>query len=243
MNSLVFVLAFTTFLSTLVGGSFAVKFRRALPYFFAFAAGTLIAVTFFDILPESLSIASLISLNLRYIMITLVAAFVLYSFIERFFMTHEEGRSSKEHRHIMGPIGAGGLVVHSLLDGIAIGTAFQVNPSVGLIVAFAVIFHDFTDGINTVTLMLKNNQKLNLTIMFLLLDAMAPVVGVLFASLLRINVAFLAFILAAFSGEFLYIGAAQLLPSTLRYKTFKMSAVTVAGILLIFFLTSILSAF
>ena len=55
----------------------------------------------------------------------------------------------------MGPIGAIGLVMHSFLDGAAIGIAYQANASMGFIVALAVISHDFTDGINTVVIMLK----------------------------------------------------------------------------------------
>ena len=61
MNSLVIILAIATFISTLIGGAVTVRFKKYLPYFFAFAAGSLIAVSFLDLLPESISLANQIN--------------------------------------------------------------------------------------------------------------------------------------------------------------------------------------
>ena len=45
------------------------------------------------------------------------------------------------------------------MDGVGIGLGFQVSPAVGLLVAVAVISHDFTDGMNTITLMLNHKNS------------------------------------------------------------------------------------
>lgn len=239
MNSLLILLAVATFLSTLIGGAVIVRFRKYLPYFFAFAAGSLIAVSFLDLLPESLTISNLIGLPIGYLMLTIVLAFFFYSLVERFFLTHEIDEKDG-HGHIMGPIGAGSLVVHSFLDGAAIGAAFTVNSSIGLVVALAVIFHDFTDGMNTVTLMLKNKQKLGRAVLFLVMDAIAPVLGVLVTSSLAIPQSVLAIILAAFVGEFLYIGASTLLPETREHKSWGIVIAMALAIILITLLTSLI---
>jgi ZIP family zinc transporter len=238
MNWIIIELSFTTFLSTLIGGAFAIKFKRALPYFFAFASGSLIAVTFFDILPESLEISGSVNLPIRYVMITVVASFLFYSLLEKYFLVHHH-KESEGHGHIVGPIGAGSLVVHSFLDGVAIGAAYHVNPSVGLIVALAVIFHDFTDGINTVTLMLKNKQHVKNATIFLIMDAIAPVLGIASTSSIDISQTVLSLILAAFAGEFIYIGAVNLLPETYKYPNWRIVSTTGLGVLLILALTSI----
>jgi ZIP family zinc transporter len=238
MNWVLVGLAFTTFLSTLIGGTFAIRLRKALPYFFAFAAGSLIAVTFFDILPESLTISASANLSIRYIMITVVASFLFYSFLEKFLLVHYHEENGG-HGHIMGPVGAGSLVIHSFLDGVAIGAAYQVNPTIGLLVALAVIFHDFTDGINTVTLMLKNKQHVRNATIFLVMDAIAPVSGVAITSLISINQTVLALILAVFAGEFIYIGAVNLMPETHKYPNWKTVASTMLAVLLILGLTSV----
>jgi zinc transporter ZupT len=243
MDWVIIGLAAVTFLSTLIGGTLAIKFKKALPYFFAFASGTLIAVTFFDILPESISISESVDLPfnemLRYIMITVVGAFLFYSLLEKFFLIHHH-EGDEGHGHIMGPIGAGSLVVHSFLDGVAIGAAYRVDAAIGLVVALAVIFHDFTDGINTVTLMLKNKQHVKKAQMFLFMDALAPILGIGLASLVHISPLILSLILAAFAGEFIYIGAVNLLPETYKHPNWKTVCVTFAGVILIFLLTSLL---
>jgi zinc transporter ZupT len=238
MNWVIVGLAFTTFCSTLIGGTFAIRLRKALPYFFAFAAGSLIAVSFFDILPESLNISASVNLSTRDIMITVVASFLFYSLLEKFLLVHYHEEDGG-HGHVMGPVGAGSLVIHSFLDGVAIGAAYQVNPTVGLLVALAVIFHDFTDGINTVTLMLKNNQHVRNATIFLIMDAIAPSLGVTITSLIEINQTVLALVLAVFVGEFIYIGAVNLMPETRKYPNWKIAASTMLAILLILALTSV----
>ncbi len=237
MNFLIIGLAFATFLSTFLGGSVAIKHKKYLPYFFAFAAGSLISVTFFDILPESLEIAQKAGIETRSIMTILVGSFFFYTVLEKYFLTHHH---DDDHPHIMGPVGAGGLIIHSFLDGVSIGTAFQVGEKIGFIVALAVLFHDFTDGINTVSLMLKNNHHVDKAKLFLIADALAPVAGVLFTNLIRINEASLAMMLAFFAGEFIYIGASNLLPETHKHSAWKMISSMGFAILLIFALTSVL---
>jgi len=47
---------------------------------------------------------------------------------------------------LAGLLGAAGLCVHSVFDGVAIGISFQVNPKIGLLIALAIIAHDFSAG-------------------------------------------------------------------------------------------------
>ena len=236
MHPILFVIALVTFASTMIGGLVAVRFKKVLQYFFAFSSGALIAITFFDVLPESLKIAG--SVTVRTLMIAAVVSFLFFSLVERFFLTHHH-HEGEEHGHIMGPIGAIGLVAHSFLDGAAIGIAYQANSSMGFIVALAVISHDFTDGINTVVIMLKNEQSVKQARIFLFIDAVAPVFGIIVASFFVIQASVLSVILAAFAGQFLYIGAANLLPETYRHSAWKMAVAMLIGVALIFVLTAI----
>ena len=236
MHPILFVIALVTFASTMIGGLVAVRFKKVLQYFFAFSSGALIAITFFDVLPESLKIAG--SVPVRTLMIAAVVSFLFFSLVERFFLTHPH-HEGEEHGHIMGPIGAIGLVAHSFLDGAAIGIAYQANSSMGFIVALAVISHDFTDGINTVVIMLKNEQSVKQARIFLFIDAVAPVFGIIIASFFVIQTSVLSVILAAFAGQFLYIGAANLFPETYRLIAWKMAVAMLIGVALIFVLTSI----
>jgi zinc transporter ZupT len=241
MASVLLLITIVAFISTFVGGLVVFKFRHSLPYIFAYAAGSLIAVAFIDLLPESLELAESANVPIRYILITVVLSFFLYNFIERFFATHHmHEHDHDDHEHVMGPIGAGSLVIHSFLDGAAIGAAFQINQAIGIVVGLAVIFHDFTDGINTVTVMLRNHHSTKHALIFLALDAIAPVAGVLTMMYLSIPPAALAFLLAFFAGEFIYIGAASLVPET--KNTSKKTLLAMAfGIAVIIVLTAIVA--
>jgi ZIP family zinc transporter len=213
-------------------------------YFFAFAAGTLVAVSFLDLLPEALDIGADRGLAARSLLIVVVGSFFLYSLLERALATHHEHGHSKDEEelaHLMGPVGAGSLVLHSFFDGAAIGASFQASYAAGLLVAFAVIAHDFTDGINTVTLMLKNEQDRKRTVRFLAADALAPVLGVGVTFFVDLNTWVLPVLLAYFVGEFLYLGASHLLPETYgKGKPWRMVAAMAAGIAIIGALTSVL---
>ncbi len=241
MNPVIYLLAFATLISTLIGGIIILKFHKKLPYFFAFSAGSIIAVAFLDILPESLQVASNVGIPVRTVMLIVVASFFLYSLLEKFFATHSLEEDSHSHSHVMGPIGAGSLVLHSFLDGAAIGIAFTVNFSSGLIVALAVLMHDMTDGINTVAVMLKNKHSRRNAIAFLIMDALAPVLGVLlFTTLITLPETFLVYILAFFVGEFINIGAVTLLPEAWGHPSKKIVLAMALGMILIALLTALL---
>ena len=238
MTPLLFALGLATCVATLSGGFLILRYREGQHYCFAFAAGSLIAVVFLDLLPESLSLGTQLGISGRTLLEVLVVSFFLYSLIDRFFLTHHL-HDDDTHGHPMGLVGAGSLVVHSCMDGVAIGTAFRAGPSVGVIVATAVIVHDMTDGLNTVVVMLKNGHSPARARLFLVLDALAPVAGIVAASFMVLPQRFVAYLLAFFCGEFLYLGAGSLLPETKKYGSVGIVAAMGLGAAVIFVLTGL----
>jgi zinc transporter ZupT len=110
------------------------------------------------------------------------------------------------------------------------------------VVGLAVIFHDFSDGLNTVTVMLRAGSTRKAASSWLLLDALTPSLGVLATFLISLSAGVLAILLAFFVGEFLYIGAADLLPEAhQRGTSLRLVLATVMGVLLIFGVTRFLN--
>jgi len=139
----------------------------------------------------------------------------------------DEGIGGHTHR---GRLGAGSLSIHSFLDGTAIGLAFQVSVPLGAVVAVAVLVHDFSDGINTVTVILKNAGSSREAFRWLLVDALAPLLGVAATLLYRLPDAALGSVLALFAGFFLYIGASDLLPESYHAHPTKLTTImTLSG--------------
>src|SRR5262249_32598476 len=141
--------------------------------------------------------------------------------LDRLILLHthadDEGDTVHAHGHgnvTRGWLGAGSLSGHSMLDGFAIGVAFQVSAPTGIVVAAAVLAHDFSDGMNTVNLVLKNGGTKREALYWLLTDAAAPVIGATISLFVAPSSDMLALILAGFAGFFLFIGASDLLPES-----------------------------
>jgi len=204
--------------ATLIGGSLALRLRDKLHLILGFSAGAVIAVAFFDLLPESLELGS--AFHSISTMLTFTAlGFFAYTILDRFITLHTHSDDTDDGVHMHGSpsralVGAGSLSSHSFLDGFAIGLAFQASPAVGAIVAVAVLTHDFSDGINTVNLVLKNGGSRALAFKWLLADAAAPVLGAAATLFIRLPESTLSIVLAVFAGFFLYIGASDLLPES-----------------------------
>ncbi len=143
---------------------------------------------------------------------------------------------------IGGLFGTTELSVHSFMDGVAMGVGFQLDFHVGIIVAIAVICHDFSDGLNAITIMLDSGNTLETSMKMLLLDAATPMVGIIFTMFIKISAQYLILILPFFAGGFLYLGASDLLPGTHGRKPSLASLVSsLTGFLLIFILTVVLN--
>ena len=229
---MVIVLALSTFLSTGLGGLFALHNRDRLHLILGFTAGVLLGVVAFDVLPEVVDLAQTTGTDFKVPMIALVAGFLLFHVIEKSVLIHSahEGEYAGHHHPTVGVASAIALAGHSLADGIAIGLAFQVNNGVGVAVAIAVIGHDFADGLNTVALMLTHGNNRRRTLLLLLLDCVTPVVGAALTLLFTVPDTGLLLYLGAFAGFLLYIGASDILPEAHADHSSRATfAMTVAG--------------
>ena len=208
------LLSIATFVSTFAGGLFALKFRDRLHFILSFTAGVLLGVVSFEILPEIFKLAQQGSVDPTGAMIALVAGFLLFHIVEKFVLVHHahENTYAAHHHPRLGVLSAFTLAGHSFMDGVGIGLAFQVSQSVGIIVAAAVIAHDFCDGLNTVSLMLVHQNTTKRAVAMLGLDAIAPVVGVAATFFFHVSPSFLILYLGFFAGFLLYIGSADILP-------------------------------
>jgi ZIP family zinc transporter len=223
-------------LSTLAGGFAAIYARRRIHLLMGFGAGVLLGATFFDLLPESLSIAQEQQWNSKFVFGIVIIGFLGFYLIERILILHAcpEGDCENEAHKQIGKMGAIGLIAHSTLDGMAIGAASLVGWQTGLLVALAVVAHDSSDGLNTILIITRGEPLAKGDIIFLVLDAVAPVVGGLIALVLLPSPTALAVFLALASGFFLYTATSDLLPEAHRRSpSLMVSLAAIAGIVII----------
>ena len=235
---LIYFIALAAGLMTYLGGSLALKFKDKLHLILGFSAGAVIGVAFFDLLPESIEIGSKYHAVTTSLLVSAIG-FLLYMLIDRIFIGHnhgdEEAVAHDDHDHKRSDLRAGSLSFHSLLDGLGIGLSFQVSPSLGIIVAIAVLAHDFSDGINTVSVVLKKGGDRAKAMKWLLMDSIAPIIGVIIAYLVPVSESHLSLLLSLFAGFFLYIGASDLIPESFHGHPTKWTTVmTILGAAVIF---------
>jgi len=196
---------------TMIGGLLALRLKKHLPLALGFSAGAVIGVAFFDLLPEAFALHGG---DTSLLVGATALGFFLYAVIDRF-AGHDHNCHDDPHRGI---VGAASFSAHSLLDGLAMGLAFQVDRQVGLVVAAAVLAHDFADGLNTVNVVMRHGASRAAALRWLAADAAAPMLGVMLSFLLSPAPASMSLVLAGFGGFFLYIGACDLLPASQRAR-------------------------
>jgi zinc transporter ZupT len=219
---LLIAIAGAAFISTFLGGLLALRLQDKLHLILGFSAGAVIGVAFFDLLPEAIEFGEKFHSPAAILSCTAVG-FLSYLVLDRILMFHGDAAPR-------GPFAAGVLCVHSLLDGVAIGLAFQTSHEVGIIVAIAVLTHDFSDGINTMNIVLKNRGDRRHAFRWLLADALAPVLGIASTYFFTLPGEGFGAALALFAGFFLYIGASDLIPESYHaHPKFLTTAMTLAG--------------
>jgi len=226
-----FLIGCAAFCSTMLGGSLALKLRDRLHLVLGFSAGAVVAVAFFDLMPEALELATKHH-EISTVVSFVALGFLLYLLMDRLLLLHGHSHADAdaEHVEVRGHVRAGSLSIHSFLDGVGIGLAFQVSATVGFVVAAAVLAHDFSDGINTVNVVVRHGGQFKKALRWLLVDALAPVLGVLVTLLFSVSEDSLGLLLALFAGFFLYIGASDLIPeSHHQHPKFMTTAMTLLG--------------
>lgn len=228
---MIYLVALLAIVFTLLGGFLALRFRDKLHLILGFSAGAVLAVALFDLLPESLDLAS--SDNINLVLLLIAAGFALYLVLDRFFSLHRHDECCKEAHK--GSFGSVAIILHSLFDGFGMGLAFKVSPAVGLTVAIAILAHRFSDGMSTVGISLKDGKGKK-ALAYLAGVSIAPAIGILLTLFVNVSATTLGLIMAVFTGLFLYLGASDLIPeSHHQHPTIWTTVMTILGMAVLYF--------
>jgi ZIP family zinc transporter len=183
-------------------------------------------------------------IGVRTISVALIAGFLSLHFIEQFAGSHEPAESDYGHEHthsveIAGTVGAIAMAGHIFLDGVALALAFKVSNALGYAVFIAMLVHAFSDGLNTVALLVKTGQWRSRGKYLLAVDAIARVGGAAIGSALTISDSNLAIYLAVFSGIVIYLATSHILPEAHSKHPSKVTMLaTLTGVLIMWAVVS-----
>ena len=241
---LVIALAATTVLATFLGGMLALRAKDRFHLVLGLSAGLLLGLVGFDLLPEIFEMNTNNLIGVRTISVALIAGFLSLHFIEQFAGSHEPAESDYGHEHthaveIAGTVGAIAMAGHIFLDGVALALAFKVSDALGYAVFIAMLVHAFSDGLNTVALLVKTGQWRSRGKYLLAVDAIARVGGAAIGSALTISDSNLAIYLAVFSGIVIYLATSHILPEAHSKHPSKVTMLaTLAGVVIMWAVVS-----
>lgn len=204
--------ALGAFLMTLVGGWTAQRVTDRRHLVLGFAGGLMLGVVGLELLPEAMAAADEEIHGVPQALLLFVGGFLTTHVVERLLAVRRAAHGADERVPQVGLTAAAAMVGHSLMDGIAIGAAFQAGGAMGAAVAVAVISHDFADGFNTYTIASLYGNARRKALAMLFADAAAPVVGAASTLFLTLPKELLGSYLGFFGGALLYLAAAEILP-------------------------------
>lgn len=244
---LAIILAAVTVGATTLGGLMALKAKDRFHLVLGLAAGLLLGLVAFDLLPEVFRESRLmVNSQIAGVSLAFVVGFLVLHFIEESFGGHEPAESHHEHDHshygnIAGGLGAVAMAGHVFLDGVALGVAFHVSNRLGLAIFFALLVHAFSDGLNTVAMLRKTGHWTKAATSLLFVDAIARIGGAGLGTSLHPSPAWLAIYLALFSGIIIYIATSHILPEAHSSHPSKVTLLTtLAGVAIMFGVVTVL---
>ena len=239
-------LAALTAIATTAGGFLAIKSKDRLHLVLGLSAGLLLGLVAFDLLPEVFELGTQEIFHAPAVSVALIGGFLLLHFYEQLFGSHEPAESDYGHDHehssnIAGALGAVAMGGHVFLDGLALGVAFKVSSDLGIAVFIALLVHAFSDGLNTVSFLIKSGKWGRKGIWLLGVDAVARVSGAALGTTLALSNNVIAIYLAVFAGIVIYLATSHILPEAHSRHSSKLTILaTILGVIIMWGLVSYL---
>ncbi|MFQ6135104.1 MAG: ZIP family metal transporter [Nitrososphaerales archaeon] len=186
-------------------------------YTVALASGVVVSAAFLELLPES---------DVESNAIFVVLGFFTFYLIEKAMLLHACGEKECES-HTMGWTAVAGMASDNLVDGVGIAIAYFTDPAFGLVITVAVVLHEIPQGMASTVLMQKAGYDVRKIFLVLTLAGASYPLGALISAFIppELYVAIIAFV----AGDFIYIGAGDLLGEAHRRFNYKVVLTTILG--------------
>ncbi len=229
------LLAALTSVATALGGFLAVKIKDRTHIILGLAAGLMLGLVFFDLVPSVFNQNITKFGGVKSVGLAIVLGFLILHFSERWFATHEpeDSHHDDHHHHHAGWLAGLAMVGHVFFDGLGVGAAFKISNSLGIAVFAAIMAHAFSDGLNTVAFLIREEKWTKKARLLLAVDGIARISGAAVGSYVAFGNNMIALYLALFAGFVIYIATSHILPEAhSRHPSRWTLGATIVGVLI-----------
>jgi zinc and cadmium transporter len=192
--------------------------RRITRPLVAFAAGSLLGGALLHMIPEASAQTAGMAPY-----VSVLAGFSLFLAIEQFLHWHHCHRETADCHPPLGYLILVGDGLHNLLGGLAVGAAFVADLRVGFTIWLAAAAHEVPQELGDFGVLVHGGWSRRRALAFNLLSSSTFLLGgvVAWAAAERFDTSWL---LGFAAGNFLYIGASDLVPEVNRHRDLRMGA-------------------
>ena len=211
-------------------------------YLLALSAGFLLALVFFELMPESIQLLG--SKSSLYI----ILGFGFLHFFEHTIVGHFHF-GEETHSDIMLSKTASlsafvGLFIHAFFDGVSISAGMQYNFAIGLLIFTAIFLHKLPEGLTIASIMLAASQPKKNAFIASVAIGVATMLGIVIVFFLaRINAEVIGIAFAFSAGASIYVGASDLIPEINRSGNRITPLIVFGGMLLFYISKELLKGF
>ena len=220
LNTTILGLIFGTLGTTLggiIGVSIKTQSNKFLSFILEFAAGLMVAIVCFELIPEAMELSSIFT-----VIIGIVIGVIIMIFCDNLVnYKYNKKRIVKFNSLAKTGIIVGiGLAIHNFPEGLAIGSGFSASTKLGITLAIAIALHDVPEGISMAVPMRNGGMKAYKVVIYTFLSGVTTGFGAFFGVLIgTISEQLISICLGFAAGAMLYISAGELIPES--HKIYK----------------------
>lgn len=219
-----FILTFLSGFATLLG--FLIIFlpnkykNRIINGSLSFAAGVMITISIFDLIPESYNLLMFNDFNFK---LLLIATFIIVGVC--FSIILDRVVPNNNFLYKIGLVSLFSIIMHNIPEGVITFITANNNSNLGIKLAVAIALHNIPEGISIAVPLYYSTKNKKKVFTLLLISALSEPLGALLGLILSkyITMNILALIYAFIVGLMLYISIYEILPATLKYKNYLFS--------------------
>lgn len=205
----------------------ATTLQRILLPLVAFAAGSLIGGAFFHMIPAGLEVYG----NNTWFYGWLILGFCVFFALEQLLHWHHCHRAQTSCKQPLTYLILLGDGLHNFIGGLAIAGTFLIDIRLGIMTWLAAAAHEVPQELGDFGVLIHGGWEKRKALLFNVLSALTFLLGGLVTYFLSFNLD-ISFLIPFAAGNFIYIGATDLVPEVNKHKDIKVNLINFAAFII-----------